>query len=60
MLNSSEKFALILIPLFLVVPSNFYEKKSLQGIEPSTICLRFITITTMPLLFFLKYCCFQK
>ena len=27
MLNSSEKFALILIPPFLVVLSNFYEKK---------------------------------
>ena len=39
MLNSSEKFALILIPLFLMVLSNFYEKKSLQGIKPSTICL---------------------
>ena len=60
MLISFEKFALILIPPFLVVLSNFFEKKSLQGIEPGTICLQFTTITTMPLLFLLKYCCFQK
>ena len=60
MLNSSEKFALILIPPFLVALSNFHEKKSLQGNEPSTICLQFTTITIMSLLFLLKYCCFQK
>jgi di/tricarboxylate transporter len=60
MLNSSERFALILIPPFLVGLSNFYEKKSLQGIEPGTICLHFTTIATMPFLFLLKYCCFQK
>ena len=33
MLNNSEKFVIILIPPFLVILSNFYEKKSLQGIE---------------------------
>jgi hypothetical protein len=71
MLNSSEKFALILIPPFLVGLTNFYDKgltnfydrKSLQGIEPMTImtiCLCFTAIATMPLLFFVEILLLRK
>ena len=60
MLNSSDKFALINPAFFLWIGVIFMKKKSLQGIKPDTICFHFTTITAMPLLLLLKYCCFQK